>query len=92
MAGPVRVEFEGAAYHVTSRGNERRAIFRDDTDRRCFPQTVGEACDRFSLKVTFFDLLTQTPFAAQRVVHVNLPAPTTRRPDGLNALPATGTG
>lgn len=30
-----------------------------------------------TLKVTFFDLLTQTPFTIQRVVHVNLPAPTT---------------
>jgi putative transposase len=82
MARPVRVEFEGAAYHVTSRGNRRRANFRDDTDRRDFLQTVGEACDRFSLKVAFFDLLTQTRFTAHRVVHVNLPAPLTTAPTG----------
>jgi len=33
MARPPRVEVPGAVYHVTARGNERRALFRDDTDR-----------------------------------------------------------
>ena len=33
MARPRRIEYEGAVYHVTARGNERRAIFRDDADR-----------------------------------------------------------
>lgn len=49
MARPLRVEFEGASYHVTARGNERREIFRDDQDRRRFLQTLGEACERFGL-------------------------------------------
>ena len=31
MARPPRVEVPGAVYHVTARGNERRALFRDDT-------------------------------------------------------------
>jgi len=30
MARPLRIEVAGACYHVTARGNERRAIFRDD--------------------------------------------------------------
>ena len=42
MARPIRVEFEGAVYHVMARGNERRAIFRSDDDRKLFLQTVGE--------------------------------------------------
>jgi REP element-mobilizing transposase RayT len=33
MARPLRIEYNGAHYHVTSRGNERKAVFRDDTDR-----------------------------------------------------------
>jgi hypothetical protein len=33
MARPLRVEFSGALYHVTARGNERRRIFRDERDR-----------------------------------------------------------
>ncbi len=30
MARPLRIERVGSRYHVTSRGNERKAIFRDD--------------------------------------------------------------
>jgi len=33
MTRPLRIEFSGALYHVTSRGNERRRIVRDDADR-----------------------------------------------------------
>ena len=33
MARPLRIEFEGAWYHVMSRGNERCRIVKDDTDR-----------------------------------------------------------
>ncbi|HXH37108.1 MAG TPA: addiction module toxin RelE, partial [Thermoanaerobaculia bacterium] len=36
MARPLRIEFPGALYHVTSRGNERRSIFRSDRDRKAF--------------------------------------------------------
>lgn len=36
MSRPLRLEFPGAIWHVTSRGNERRDIYRDDIDRRRF--------------------------------------------------------
>ena len=36
IARKLRVEFEGAIYHVTIRGVERRWIFRDDADRARF--------------------------------------------------------
>jgi REP element-mobilizing transposase RayT len=36
MARPLRIEFPGAVYHITSRGNERKAIFKDDQDRKMF--------------------------------------------------------
>jgi len=36
MARTQRIEYEGAVYHVTARGNERREIFRDDADREHF--------------------------------------------------------
>ena len=36
MARPLRIEIPGGWYHVTARGNERRAIWRDDSDRRHF--------------------------------------------------------
>ena len=47
MARPIRVEFADAVYHVTARGNERKAIYRDDQDRQRFLETVEQAHDRF---------------------------------------------
>ncbi|MBN1590064.1 MAG: transposase [Pirellulales bacterium] len=32
MTRPLRIEYSGALYHVMSRGNERKPIFRDDAD------------------------------------------------------------
>jgi len=34
MARPLRIEYSGAIYHVTCRGNERKDIFRDNGDRK----------------------------------------------------------
>ena len=36
MARPLRIAYPHAYYHVTCRGNDRRAIFRDDRDRTLF--------------------------------------------------------
>jgi putative transposase len=70
MARPIRVEFAGAAYHVMARGNERRAIFVDDQDRRRFLETVGEMVERFGVRVhayclmlNHYHLLLETPDA-----------------------------
>ena len=41
MARQWRIEYEGALYHVLSRGNERRNIFFDDDDRICFLETLA---------------------------------------------------
>jgi REP element-mobilizing transposase RayT len=70
MARPVRVEFPGAVYHVTARGNERRRIFRDDADRRQFLATLEQAVREHALRVHAFclmpnhyHLLVETPGA-----------------------------
>jgi putative transposase len=47
MARPLRIEYDGALYHVTSRGNERKAIFKDDTDRELFLSTLAQVTERF---------------------------------------------
>jgi hypothetical protein len=44
MSRPLRIEYPGAVYHVTSRGDAHRPIFRDDQDRLLFL----ERCDRCS--------------------------------------------
>ena len=43
MALPLRIEFPSAVYHITCRGNERKAIFRNDQDRKIFLDTLAEA-------------------------------------------------
>ncbi|MBI5677503.1 MAG: hypothetical protein HZC52_03210 [Planctomycetes bacterium] len=37
-----RIEFEGAYYHILSRGNERRNIFNDNDDRTSFLEILGK--------------------------------------------------
>jgi hypothetical protein len=46
MPRSVRVEYDGAIYHVMSRGDHGEKIFVNDRDRVCFLETVGEACQR----------------------------------------------
>ncbi len=57
MARPLRIEFPGAIYHVTSRGDRRETIFEDDEDRRSFLTMVGQAMDRFDAAVLAYCLM-----------------------------------
>jgi len=70
MARAWRIEFEGALYHVLSRGNERREIFFGDDDRRRFLDTLGDMAQRFEIDVfvyvlmgNHYHLLLRTPRA-----------------------------
>jgi len=40
MARQVRLEYEGAIYHVMNRGDRRKPIFKDDRDREIFLETL----------------------------------------------------
>jgi len=42
MARPLRIEYAGALYHVTSRGNKRKAIFKGGGDRELFLPRSGK--------------------------------------------------
>lgn len=48
MARPLRIEYAGALYHVTSRGDRREAIYFSDTDRRAWLGVLADACERFN--------------------------------------------
>ncbi|MEQ1844619.1 MAG: hypothetical protein ABL983_03460 [Nitrospira sp.] len=41
MARQLRLEYPGALYHLTARGNEQQTLFRDDTDRLHFLKLLG---------------------------------------------------
>jgi putative transposase len=52
-----RIEYEGALYHVLSRGNERSDTVFDDKDRRLFLNLLGEISERFDIDVFAYVLL-----------------------------------
>jgi len=47
MARPIRIEYPGALYHATSRGNARQKIFRSDKNRSYLIELLASAADRF---------------------------------------------
>jgi hypothetical protein len=73
MARQVRIEYEGAIYHVMCRGDlgdRREGFFEDDEDRRGFAKTLGETVERtrwqvhaFVLMSNHYHLLVETPAA-----------------------------
>ena len=70
MPRALRTRFEGAYYHVFNRGVEKRAIFKDDRDRKTFLKLLAEAVHKFDLRLfvyclmgNHFHLFLQTPRA-----------------------------
>lgn len=70
MARPLRIEFRGALYHITSRGDRREAIYEDDIDRRWYLNILAEVVERFNwvchaycLMSNHYHLVIQTPDA-----------------------------
>ena len=58
MVRQLRIEFPGAIYHVTSRGDRREAIYRDDDDRLAQLEVIAQAMDRFDAQVLAYCLMT----------------------------------
>lgn len=58
MVRPLRLEFPGALYHVTCRGNRRESIFRDQTDRLAWLVEIERVCRRFHFVVHAFCQMT----------------------------------
>src|SRR5688572_18025894 len=68
MSRPLRVEFPGASWHVTSRGVEQRAIYLDDDDRRRFLEIMADVIESYRWRLDAYvlmgnhhHLLVQTP-------------------------------
>lgn len=80
MARALRIEYPGAFYHVTSRGNERKEIFRSGTDRERFLSYLESASVRYGavvhvycLMANHYHLLVETPLGnLSRIMgHIN---------------------
>src|SRR5436305_14342134 len=70
MPRQLRIQYEGAIYHLMSRGDRREEIFRGDLDRKSFLQALGAACEKtgwqlhaYCLMDNHFHLVVETPRA-----------------------------
>ncbi len=72
MARPLRIEFAGALYHVTSRGDRREAIYEDDQDREAFLGVLAEVVERFNWICHAYCLMTNHYHAVIETVEENL--------------------
>lgn len=57
MARPLRIEFPGGLYHVTSRGNRENRVFLDDEDRDLFLRVLASVRERFKWLIHAYCLL-----------------------------------
>jgi len=57
MGRPVRIEYVGALYHISSRGNERKKIFLDVEDRIRFLNLLIEYHDRYGILIHSYVLM-----------------------------------
>jgi putative transposase len=70
MSRPLRLEFAGALYHITSRRNARNLIFLQEDDFQLFLHILGDVCERYNwvvhaycLMSNHYHLLVETPDA-----------------------------
>jgi REP element-mobilizing transposase RayT len=77
LARPLRIEYPGVLYHVTSRGNEKKDIFRSKKDREKFLSYLSSAWERHGAVFHAYCLMSNhfhlDPFqdheAHQRILH-----------------------
>ena len=70
MVRPLRIEYPGAHYHLTSRGNAQEDIFRGDADREAFLAVLAAVVERFGWRLyayclmdNHYHLVVETPKA-----------------------------
>lgn len=80
MARPLRIEYPGALYHVTSRGNEQKDVFKSRRDRDQFLSYLESAVERYGVVIhawclmsNHYHLLLETPDGnlSQIMRHIN---------------------
>jgi putative transposase len=72
MARPWRIEYEGALYHVFSRGNNQQDIFITDDDRYLFLDTIGQMSERFDINIFAYVLMDNHYHMLFRTAKANL--------------------
>jgi putative transposase len=69
MARPLRIEYDGAAYHIISRGNRAEYIFSEDKEKEYFTETIKKAVEKYKAELyaycimgNHYHLLITTPY------------------------------
>jgi putative transposase len=80
MARPLRISYPGAFYHITSRGNEQKVIFKNNRDREKFRECLESAVKRYNAVIhayclmnNHYHLLLETPSGnlSKIMAHIN---------------------
>lgn len=72
MARPLRIEYEGAFYHVFSRGNKKQPIFHTARDRHTFLKTLERMSERFDVTIFAYVLMNNHYHLLLRTNYANL--------------------
>ena len=72
MSRPLRIEFPGAVYHVTSRDDRREAIYLNDADRLAQLAIIEQARGRFDAQVLAYCLMGNHFHLVLHTFHANL--------------------
>jgi putative transposase len=73
MARAMRINFEGAYYHVINRGRGKTRIFRDHKDNTEFLRLLGECCDQYQVHIVAYSLMSNHYHLLVCTPHANLP-------------------
>ncbi|WP_215779827.1 transposase [Paludibacterium sp. B53371] len=72
MSRPLRIEFAGATYHVTTRGNQQQQVFLDEHDRTGFLTLLSDVCTHFNWQVYAYCLMGNHYHLLLQTLHGNL--------------------
>ena len=67
-----RIEYEGALYHLMSRGNDGQDIYLNDDDRKLFLETISEMSERFEVDIFTYVLMSNHYHLLVRTNRANL--------------------
>src|SRR5205823_8151007 len=82
MARHARLILPGVALHIYQRGHDRKATFREDSDRLVYLSNLGALCKRWECALHAYCLMTNH-------VHLMLTPAHGARPGGRHARPRT---
>ncbi len=68
MARPLRLEYDGAIYHVTSRGDRREPIYDNDDDRTLWLEVLAKVCKPYNWRVHAYCLMDKHYTTISRIV------------------------